>query len=153
MKVPFMGAFYASFVFDETIAIDEAHFFLSLWDRLTYHELCVLAYFADDEHAEYRLHLQAAADEEGVAMTHMLAAELTQLTGLGLVGVRLPDGSVTEFGATAGTVGSGGGVLMRALGSLAPTELGEAFVRMAELEQIPDADKQEVGGQLRGKVD
>jgi hypothetical protein len=43
-KVPYIGAFYASFVFDEAVSISTAHFLLTLLDRLTYHHLCALAY-------------------------------------------------------------------------------------------------------------
>lgn len=35
MKVPYLGAFYASFVFEESVGINEGHFLLSLFDRLT----------------------------------------------------------------------------------------------------------------------
>lgn len=52
------------------------------------------------------MYLQAASEEEGVAMTRILATELMELTGLGLIGVRLPDGGITDFGGTAGTLGA-----------------------------------------------
>jgi hypothetical protein len=36
-KVPFIGAFYASFIFEEEVNVNTAQFLLNLLDRLTYH--------------------------------------------------------------------------------------------------------------------
>ena len=150
LKVPYIGAFYASFVFEEEISVNMAHFLLSLWDRLTYHSLCALAYFADPTMSEERLYIQAAAEEEGGEMSPMLAAELTELTNLGLLGVRRPDGHVTAMGSTAGTLGGGAEVITKVAGSLAPMDLGMILVRMAELDKIPKEGKKEIAGELRG---
>jgi hypothetical protein len=150
LKVPFIGAFYASFVFEEGVGVDEAHFLLTVWDRLTYHQLVVLSYFADPEFAEERIYIEAESKEEGRVMADMLATELTQLTNLGLIGTRLPDGSVVAFGDTVGTLGSGARSLSQGSSSLTPMKLGETLVRMAELAKIPVEEKRGVTQQLRG---
>jgi hypothetical protein len=150
LKVPFIGAFYASFAFEEEVGVDEAHFLLTVWDRLTYHQLVVLSYFADPEFLEERMYIEAEGKEEGRVMDDMLAAELTGLTSLGLIGTRLPDGGVVAFGDTVGTLGSGARSLSQVSSSLAPMALGESLVRMAELEKIPVDEKREIGQHLRG---
>jgi hypothetical protein len=150
LKVPFIGAFYASFVFEEGVGVDEAHFLLTVWDRLTYHELVVLSYVADSEFAEERMYIEAESKEGGRVMDDMLATELTELTSLGLIGTRLPDGGVVAFGDTVGTLGSGARSLSQVSASLAPMNLGETLVRMAELGKIPIEQKSEIGKQLRG---
>lgn len=150
LKVPYIGAFYASFAFEREVDVDTAHFLLAMWDRLTYHQLVVLAYFADLEFNEERMYIEAAAGEEGLEMTEMLATELTELTNLGLLGVRLPDGSVEAFGGTVGTLGGGAKVMTRTSSQLAPMRLGEILVRMAELDKIPQGEKRAVADLLRG---
>lgn len=151
LKVPYIGAFYAAFVFEEDVGVNVAHFLLSLWDRLTYHSLCTLAYFADLAFGGERLHIQAAAEEEGTKMSPMLAAELTELTNLGLLGVRGEDGRVTAMGSTVGTLGGGAETVAKVAGSLAPMDLGAILVRMAELDKIQEGDKREIADELRGR--
>jgi hypothetical protein len=150
LKVPYVGAFYASFAFEREVDVDTAHFLLALWDRLTYHQLVVLSYFADPEFNEERMYIEAAAGEQGLEMTEMLATELTELTNLGLLGVRVPDGSVQAFGGTVGTLGGGAQVMTRTSSQLAPMRLGEILVRMAELDKIPQEERKAVADLLRG---
>jgi hypothetical protein len=148
LKVPYIGAFYASFVFEEGVGVDEAHFLLTLWDRLTYHQLVVLAYLADPGFDEERERIQAEGEEEGTAMSEMLATELSELTALGLIGTRTTDGDITAFGGTVGTLGGGAATLSKNIGLLAPMRLGETLVRMAELDRIPVAEKRAISAQL-----
>jgi len=151
LKVPYIGAFYASFVFEEDVDVDTAHLLMSLWDRLTYHSLSTLAYFADPEKIEERMYIQAAAEEEGLEMSPTLAADLRSLTDLELLGVRRADGQVTAFGSTWGTVGGGDTTLFKVAGSLAPMKLGETLIRLAELNQIPITDKDKIREELSGR--
>jgi hypothetical protein len=150
LKVPYIGAFYASFVFEEDVDVDTAHLLMSLWDRLTYHSLCTLAYFADPDKIEERLYIQAAAEEENFEMTPTLAADLRSLTSLELLGVRGADGQVTAYGSTWGTIGGGDATLLKVAGSLAPMTLGETLLHMAELNRIPVTDRERIRDELRG---
>jgi hypothetical protein len=152
LKVPYIGAFYASFLFESEVAVDTALFLLGLWDRLTYHQLVVLAYFADRELDEERMQVAAQAEEEGQRMTEMLATELTELTNQGLIGVRLPDGSVEAYGGTVGTLGGGAQMMSKTAAQLAPMRLGDTLVRMAELDKIPENEKRGVVELLRGEI-
>jgi hypothetical protein len=153
LKVPYIGAFYASFVFEEGVGVDEAHFLLTLWDRLTYHQLVVLAYFADPDFDQERESIQAKEDEEGTRMSEMLATELGELTALGLIGIRGPGGEMSAYGATVGTLGGGALTLSKTIGLLAPMGLGRTLVRMAELPRIPVAEKRRISAQLSGEAD
>ena len=109
-------------MFEEEVDVDTAHLLMSLWDRLTYHS----------------------------QMTPTLAADLRSLTGLELLGVRREDGQVTAYGSTMGTLGGGDATLLKVAGSLAPMELGETLIRMAELNQIPITDREKIREELRG---
>jgi hypothetical protein len=150
LKVPYIGAFYASFAFEESVDVNTAHYLIGLWDRLTYHGLVTLAYFADPESSEERTYIQAAAEEEGTQMTPLVAADLATLTSVGLLGIRGEDGRVTAYGSTVGTLGGGDLTMAKVVGTLAPMELGATLVRMAELDKIPDDDKRGIGDGLRG---
>ena len=148
-KVPFIGAFYASFVFEEKVSINAAHFLLNLLDSLTYHHLCALAYFADLADDD-RMHSRVATEASGARMSPMLVAEITELSNMGLLGLRQANGAVLPFGSTWSTIGGGASVDAKIAGVIAPLELGTNLVCMAELDKIPDADKQGIGTELRG---
>lgn len=78
-KVSFIGAFYASFVFDEEMSINTAHFLLTLLDRLTYHHLCALTYFAEEGNDAERVQVQLDAEEGTVRASPTLLSELFEL--------------------------------------------------------------------------
>ncbi len=145
-KVPFIGAFYASFVFEEDVNVNMGQFLLNLLDRLTYHYFCCLAYFADPANNEERMYIQASAEEDGDRTPPMLVAELAEMANLGLLGFLQPDGSTTNPGSTFGSLTITG----KTLAGTAPTQLGRTLVHMAELDKIPREDQQTVGAELRG---
>lgn len=148
LKVPYIGAFYASFAFQEDVDVNTAHYLIGMWDRLTYHSLATLAYFADNESSEERTYIQAAAEEEGSRMTSMLEAELRTLTSVGLLGIRREDGRVTAYGSTMGTLGGGDDQMAKVVGTIAPMDLGTTLVRMSELDKIPSEDKRKIADEL-----
>lgn len=150
-KVSFIGAFYASFVFDEEMSINTAHFLLTLLDRLTYHHLCALTYFAEEGNDAERAQVQLDAEEGTVRASPTLLSELFELANLGLLGAWQGDPKeVRSLGETYATLGGGVPIVARSAALLALMPLGRALVEMAELEKIPDADKQEIGAELRG---
>jgi hypothetical protein len=150
-KVPFIGAFYASFVLDEAVQISTAHFLLTLLDRLTYHHLCALAYFADENNDAERAQVQLDAEEGTIRASPTLLSELFELANLGLLGAWQGDPKeVRSFGETYATFGGGVPIVARSASLLALMPLGQSLVEMAELEKIPDADKKEIGAALRG---
>ena len=147
----FIGAFYASFVFDEEMSINTAHFLLTLLDRLTYHHLCALAYFAEEGNDAERAQVQLDAEEGTVRASPTLLSELFELANLGLLGAWQGNPKeVRSLGETYATLGGGVPIVARSAALLALMPLGRALVEMAELEKIPDADKQEIGAELRG---
>jgi hypothetical protein len=148
-KVPFIGAFYASFVFDDGVNVNTAHFLLTLLDRLTYHHLCALAYFGDPSNEAELVQVQLAAEEGSVQASPTLLSELFELANLGLLGAWQGNPKeIRSFGETYATLGGGVPIVARSASLLAPMPLGQVLVEMAELEKIPDADKQEVGAEL-----
>jgi hypothetical protein len=150
-KVPFIGAFYASFVFDEEVSIEEAHFMLTLLDRLTYQQFCALAYFSDPKNKPELERIQQEAEEDGSRASPALLSELFELANLGLLGAWQGDPEeVLSFGETFATFGGGIPVLAKNASRLALTSLGETLVRLAELQKIPDTDMQLVAVGLRG---
>jgi hypothetical protein len=150
-KVPFIGAFYASFVFAEEVSIEEAHFMLTLLDRLTYRQLCAMAYFADPRKQTEREEIQMLAEEGGERASLALLSELFELANLGLLGAWQGEPrAILSFGETYATLGGGMPVIARSAGELALTSLGEDLARMAELHKIPDADREQIGAGLQG---
>lgn len=80
-----------------------------------------------------------------------LLSELFELANLGLLGAWQGDPKeVRSLGETYATLGGGVPIVARSASLLALMPLGRALVEMAELEKIPDADKQEIGAELRG---
>ena len=151
-KVPFIGAFYASFVFDGTASINTGHFLLSLLDRLPYHSLCALAYLSDPTNNEERVEVQLAAEEGEDKLTATLQAELLELANLGLVGAWQGNPSeVKTLGETYGTFGGGVSILGRNASLLALMPLASTLVGMAELDKIPSDDKAMIGAEFRGE--
>lgn len=149
-KVPFIGAFYASFVFEETVTINTAHFLLNLLDRLTYHSLCVLAYFNDPGNEKERVQVQVTAEQEGDRISPTLLSALSELANLGLVGAWQGNpAEVKSLGETYATFGGGVSILGRNASLLALMPLGQSLARMADLDKIPVDDKQQVGTELR----
>lgn len=150
-KVPFIGAFYASFVFEESVSIDEAHFMLTLLDRLTYRQMCALAYLGDPETRNERMQIQAEAEEQGEKALPSVLAELFELANFGLLGAWQGDPQeVKALGETYATWGGGVPLVARSLSELALTPLGETIVRLAELQRIPVEDRRAIGEALRG---
>lgn len=152
-KIPFVGAFYASFVFEEKVSINQAHFLLRLVDRMTYHDMCILAYFADSANDEDRTMIQVDATEEGKQMSQMLLAEIGELASTGLLGIKTVDGGARPFGSAADTIGGELTLGLTSLGELTPTDLGHTLVRMANLEKLPEADRRAIGVELQNDTD
>jgi hypothetical protein len=152
-KVWFIGAFYASFVFRDDVSVNTAHFLLTLLDRLTYHHFCALAYFADDSNDAERAEIQLAAEEGPVRASPTLLSELFELANLGLLGAWQGDPKeIRSFGETNATFGGGVPIIARSASLLALLPLGKDLVDLAELRKIPDADKREIGVELRGTI-
>lgn len=147
-KVPFIGAFYASFVFAADVSTLTAHYLLRLLDRLTYRQLCALAYLTDPERRSEREEIQTTASEEGDRTSPTLSAELSELANLGLIGFEQDDGSVAN---PLGTYG-GGQVTSSSMARTGPTDLGATLARMAELNRIPAPDQRQVVAALTGQV-
>lgn len=151
-KVPFIGAFYASFVFDGAISINTGHFLLNLLDRLPYHSLCALAYLNDPASNEERVQAQLAAEDGDDKLTATLQSELSELANLGLVGAWQGNPrEVKTLGETYATFGGGVSILGRNASRLALLPLASTLVEMAELDKIPSADRAVIGAELRGE--
>jgi hypothetical protein len=144
-KVPFIGAFYASFVFDDSIPVSTAQFLLGLLERLTYHSLCALAYFADTENLAERLSMQVNAEEEGHWTPSFVIAELAELANLGLLGFKQEDGEVVNPMATFGSAP----ITATTAAKTTTTDLADTLIHLAELDKLPEADKLEIGSELR----
>jgi hypothetical protein len=154
LKVPYIGAFYASFVFDEAVSIDESHFLLNLLDRITYRQMCALAYISDPDTQAERERIQLAAEEDGEDASLAILAELFELANLGLLGARQGDPErVLTFGETYATFGGGIPMVARQASQLALTPLGQRLAAMAELERIPADHRARIGMELGAKPD
>jgi hypothetical protein len=148
-KVPFIGAFYASFAFAPDVSPLTAHYLLLLLDRLTYRQLCALAYLADPGRRTEREQIQAAASEAGSRTSPSLSAELNDLANQALIGYEQEDGSVANPYSTYG----GGGITVSTIGAqTALTALGRTLVEMAELHRVPAADQEQIVAALTGEA-
>jgi hypothetical protein len=146
-KVPFIGAFYASFAFAPDVSPLTAHFLLRLLDRLTYRQLCALAYLADPERQTERGQIQAAG-ETGSRTSPTLSAELNDLANQGLIGYKQEDGQVVNPYSTV----DGGGITARTIARTVPTALGTRLTELAELHRVPAVDQQQIVAALTGEA-
>jgi hypothetical protein len=102
-KVPLLGRMYANLAFDPTVSASHANFLLRVADRVTYHQLQLLAFFAAAQSGEYEhalIRLTAHVTETGRLPGEALGAELSDLADAKLIGGRQNDGSVTATYAT-----------------------------------------------------
>ncbi len=153
LKVPYIGAFYSSFVFADDVSIDAAHFMLGQLDRLTYRQFAALGFFAAADVRPELERIQVAAEEEGAESSPTLLSELFELANLGLLGAWQGDPEeVLTFGETYATFGGGMPMLATHAGLLALTTLGRRLATMADMESIPDEDRRLVAARLAGST-
>ncbi len=145
-KVPFVGAFYASFVFSGDVSAETAHYLLRLLDRLTYRQLSGLAYVSDPKRQTEREQIHADARDSGDRTSPTLIAELSDLANLGLIGFAQNEGWVANPLATLGR----GQISAGSLNQTVPTELGRVLGRLAELHNIPAEDQDGIAAAFRG---
>jgi hypothetical protein len=150
-KVPFLGAFYASFAYKEGVSITTAHQLLTILNRLTYHQLCALAYFADRSVDEQRMQLATEAAEGDARMSQTVAVAMADLASIGLLGERQADGTGLLTWTSMGTYGGGIPIRGDTINQFVPTPLGAILVEMAELMKIPSEDRKAVGIELGAK--
>jgi hypothetical protein len=149
-KVPHIGRLYANLGFDATVSAAHAHYLLRLADRLTYHQLAILAFFMEAQSGEYEnavMRLTAERSETGNLPAEEFVAEMNDLGDARLIGLRQNDGTVTP---AQETWGGGGAGRMSDVVRLAPTRVGETLHRLMELDHLPRADLEGVLAELRG---
>jgi hypothetical protein len=148
MKVPFVGAFYASFLFADDISADTGQYLLRLLDRLTYRQLAALAFIGAPRRRAEREQIRVDARESGDRTSPTLLAELTDLANLGLVGFEQSEGRVANPLATMGR----GQISAGALDHTVLTGLGRQMVNLAELYNIPTEDQDGIASAFQGLV-
>lgn len=146
-----MGRFYANLAFDASVSASHANYLLRLVERLTYHQLVLLAFFAEAQSGRYAEPLALLLGEmagTGQQPEPTLLVEMDDLADSGLLGFRQDSGQVTSPRATFG----GGGFQLSSVHLAGLTRIAEKLHRLLELEQTPDADLADVMAELRGKA-
>jgi hypothetical protein len=149
-KVPHIGRLYGNLGFDPTVSAAHANYLLRLADRLTYHQLAILAFFVDAQSGESQtamMRLTAEQSETGHRPTPALMAEMNDLGDARLIGLRQNDGTVVE---AQETWGGGGAGRLTDLASLAPTPVGQTVYRLMELDTVPRSELDDVLAELSG---
>jgi hypothetical protein len=150
-KVALIGKLYANLAFEPTVSPALANFLLRLADRLTYHQLTVLAFFAYAQSGEGEMalvRLTAEQSETGRLPSQGLIAELNDLSEVTRVlGLRQDDGTVIAPQDAWGD----GGWLMRHFVQVALTPVGDTLHRLMELDKLPPADLDSVLAELSGQ--
>lgn len=150
-KVPYLAALFASLAFRSDISPAYGHYLIRLADRLTYRQLCALAFFAERGESIDLTRLEGDRQERGHRPFEQgLGRELDELAGdLGVLGIWMPHGEMVRADRTV-AVGSadgatvGGSVEKTDIGEIVPTSLGRTLYEVMELERIPDGDKETI---------
>lgn len=152
-KVPFIGNLYANLAFDERVTPGHAGFLLRLADRLTYGQLCILAFFARTQAGEYADQIEAAGPAQiasGRLPDGAVMDELNDLTNARLLGVREDGAYVTP--PSSGRVGGGASAWHPThLRDAALMPLGETLHCLMALDEMPAADVEVILSALRGE--
>ena len=145
-KVPYIGFLWASLLFRPDLSLDYAHVLLRLADRVSYRQLQVIAFLAENAGSEGLSRLQTKREEEGHwSFSNGLAVELAELGDLSLFGFRQEDGSVPR---PAGTYGGGDPESLN-LHVFALTPLGKDVYDLMELQRIPAEEKEHIFDLIR----
>jgi hypothetical protein len=155
-KVPYIGRLFGTLCFDAAISPSEANYLLKLAGRLTYQQLLLLAFWeaAQDPDRPYKQEAMSAGIRvaEGVSRpTGTILSEMNDLGSAGLLGVVASSGQVVPPSATVGGLGGfgtwGGEV---DLTTMQLTDMGRALYRLMGLDQVPDAELEQVASALHG---
>lgn len=144
-KVEFLGRFYASVAFDDSIGRAYAHVLMQMIERTTFRKLVILAYITDSDRADDRTSLAVDLQEGAVVPSPVIVTEINRLGAEGLLGNQQADGSVVGLSQTWA-----GGIFAEFFGTVALTDMGEDLTRLAELGGIPSEDKDAVVDAIRG---
>jgi hypothetical protein len=156
-KVPYIGRIFATVSFDSSVTPSDASYLLKLADRLTYQQIVLLAFWraARDENRPYQREVMSAAVRvaEGRSRpTATILAEINDLAATGLLGLvsaegeaGVAPGGVIEGLTAFGTFGGGTN-----LTSVTLTDMGARLHRLMGLDQVPDADLEEIAKALHG---
>jgi hypothetical protein len=146
-KVQYLGLLYASLLFERAISPAYAHSLIRLLERLTYRQLAALAFIANSAREEERVLMPVDQSEGTSRSSPDMVAELGDLGAIGLIGFMQGDGSV----AMPANVWGPNQLDAHSLGKISLTQIGADLYRLAELQEIPDEDQNEVAAAVRGK--
>lgn len=137
-KVRYLGRLYAGFAFDDSVDRADANLLITLFRRLTYRELALIAALGSGWLREYASHRRG--DPVFVNALPGPLAELEELGQIGVAGFQQQDGYVA---APVGTLG-GGNVRAWSLHNLVLTPVGDDLYHLAGLNDLPRTDQNEV---------
>ncbi|MBJ7353764.1 MAG: hypothetical protein JHC98_02980 [Thermoleophilaceae bacterium] len=146
-KVPYLGHLYAGIAFDSSISPAYAHVMIRMFDRLTYRELAILQYFSDKSGATDRVALGVGIEEGDFTPSIVLLGEGNRLGEERLLGNRHADGTVYALVDT-----NAGGIKGELFGTITPTQIGEDFIRLTKLSEIPASDLDDVARGFKGEI-
>jgi hypothetical protein len=149
-KVPYLGSFYASLCFDNTVTPFHANYLLRVARGLTYGQLTCLALIAASDYQDRMVLLSTDSDRvaRGGQNREAVLAQFMDLAQTDLVGVLADDGRVVEpQGTFAGLSASSLQKPLQA-GKLRPTTLGRDLHRLMRLDRIPKEELGDLVGEL-----
>lgn len=131
-KVRYLGHFYANISFEPSISISSIHHMLTIGDRLTYRQFCILAVLIGKN--ENRIHISRSTDYRDNISTHLetisVLQEILDLDKLGLLGCKNDDGTYHALLGWDDITPS----------RLVLTDFGKNFANLFALGSIPDSE-------------
>jgi hypothetical protein len=124
----------------------DGHWITDLASRLTWRQLVVLAIFIDPPE-EVLMHHSIDQDVNGRNRPlDTLSDEVRELGGIGLLGIKNPDGEVVRMGDTY--EGSGDGIWHVGMERWSLTSTGQLLAELTRLDDVPGPERDSVLDQL-----
>lgn len=128
-KVKYYGYFFANVAFDSKFSVQEANFFLNMYERLTYRQLYLMRIFYSPK--KYPLKRDELETKEISSEMGVLLQEINELIQLGLVKMVTSDGNEVSFLTNIQHIN---------LPRVRVTTQGISFIEHFDLEKIPEED-------------
>jgi hypothetical protein len=141
-KAKYCGEFFASVAFDENVSRTQANYWLSIIDRLTYCQLCLLSLFSRD--SVPALHDSRYAGMSVSWETISIVSELLEMNRLGLV---------DQFGSDGTRNILLDGLPDIILAQVRANNVGKRLASLMRLDTIPGEDIEELVRHLRKQVE
>ena len=139
-KVTYLGHFYSSVIFDESVSAGEANFLLRIAESITYRQLVFLSIIGRGDWNTKLIDIDVDRSEGTINSWPETGHEITELGSIDLIGIVSPGGVARPMSEKPGA-----GIMVSGLGRAALRPLGLNLFRLMRL----DVYKRQLHGRSR----